>query len=174
MSQALSIGKELFEIQCSDFTSEEKTSADQTPDRHPICMVSPAQQRGQCFYSVSDFKKVSEFFRSHKTLLLCPFMGFYRYGNSADTFIDFRLALRFVWTVCTLFLLKGNMKLLGFITGISTGFLAHILQGHLTTLVPVSLNTKSARISSTGFPDKSVLIRRIFFWAARSWFSFPE
>ena len=33
---------------------------------------------------------------------------------------------------------------------------------------------KSARISSTGFPDKSVLIRRIFFWAARSWFSFPE
>ncbi len=26
MSQALSIGKELFEIQCSDFTSEEKTS----------------------------------------------------------------------------------------------------------------------------------------------------
>ena len=93
MSQALSIGKELFEIQCSDFTSEEKTSADQTPDRHPICMVSPAQQRGQCFYSVSDFKKVSEFFRSHKTLLLCPFMGFYRYGNSADTFIDFRLAL---------------------------------------------------------------------------------
>ena len=122
MSQALSIGKELFEIQCSDFTSEEKTSADQTPDRHPICMVSPAQQRGQCFYSVSDFKKVSEFFRSHKTLLLCPFMEFYRYGNSADTFIDFRLALRFVWTVCTLFLLKGNMKLLGFITGISTGF----------------------------------------------------
>ena len=122
MSQALSIGKELFEIQCSHFTSEEKTSADQTPDRHPICMVSPAQQRGQCFYSVSDFKKVSEFFRSHKTLLLCPFMGFYRYGNSADTFIDFRLALRFVWTVCTLFLLKGNMKLLGFITGISTGF----------------------------------------------------
>ena len=118
MSQALSIGKELFEIQCSDFTSEEKTSADQTPDRHPICMVSPAQQRGQCFYSVSDFKKVSEFFRSHKTLLLCPFMGFYRYGNSADTFIDFRLALRFVWTVCTLFFLKGNMKLLGFITGI--------------------------------------------------------
>ena len=89
MSQALSIGKELFEIQCSDFTSEEKTSADQTPDRHPICMVSPAQQRGQCFYSVSDFKKVSEFFRSHKTLLLCPFMGFYRYGNSADTFTRF-------------------------------------------------------------------------------------
>ena len=119
MSQALSICKEFFKVQCSDFTSEEKTSADQTPDRHPICMVSPAQQRGQCFYSVSDFKKVSEFFRSHKTLLLCPFMGFYRYGNSADTFIDFRLALRFVWTVCTLFLLKGNMKLLGFITPFS-------------------------------------------------------
>lgn len=46
--------------------------------------------------------------------------------------------------------------------------------GHRSTFVPASLNTKSARISSTGLPDKSVLIRQMFFSAARSWFSFPE
>ena len=41
--------------------------------------------------------------------------------------------------------------------------------GHLTTFVPSSLNTKSARISSTGLPNKSVLISRMFFSVARSW-----
>lgn len=42
MPQALSIGKELFEVQRSDFTTKEKTSAYQTPDWHPICMISSA------------------------------------------------------------------------------------------------------------------------------------
>ena len=122
MSHALSIGKELLEIQCSDFTAKEKSSAYQTSDWHPVCMVLSAQQRWQCFYTVTDFKEISEFFRSHEALLFCTFMGFYRYGNTADTFMDLGFTSVFVRTVCTLVSLERHMKLLRFTACISAGF----------------------------------------------------
>ena len=122
MPQTFPIGEELLEIQCSDFAAKEKSSTYQTSDGHAVCMVQPSQHRRYCLYTIADFKEIAEFLCSHKPLLSCPFMRFYRYRHRTDTLMDLGFTAVFVRTPHTLLPCKRNMELLGFISCISTGF----------------------------------------------------
>ncbi len=56
VTQTLPICEELFKVHCSNFAAKEKSSSDQSSDRHPVSMVDPSQKGGHCFYSITDLK----------------------------------------------------------------------------------------------------------------------
>ena len=92
MPQTLPVCEELLEIHGSYFTAEEKPPTDQSPHRHPVCMVDSSEYRRDCLHPVSDTEQSLVFLRPHNPFLLCTLMRFYGNGNGTDTFMDLCLA----------------------------------------------------------------------------------